>query len=262
MEPVKIFSGKFTVSSYDLNPQGRARLTTMAGFFQEIAYHHAGELGFGYDDMKQKQTMWVLSRMRIEMDRYPVWNDQITINTWHSGVDRLFALRDFRVVNSHGEVIGRAATAWLILDIESHRLIRPELEIDHVRMHRHQEHVFDEPMGKISLPPEMHLHNLHTVRFSDLDILGHVNNVKYMEWCIDAAMDGATRDQGILDQGILDQEIRELEINFNHEALIGDTIGIRQIATSPVHLCFSGVREEDGKEIFRALLRMNDQDNQ
>ena len=57
----------FSISSYDLNPKKQARLTTMANFFQEMAYHHADQLGFGYDDLKEKQTYWVLSRMKIRI---------------------------------------------------------------------------------------------------------------------------------------------------------------------------------------------------
>jgi acyl-ACP thioesterase len=111
------FSSEFKISSFDLNPKGRARLTAMANFFQEMAYHHANELGLGYDDMKSRKTTWVLSRMRIHMKRYPEWNELIVLETWPSGAERLFALRDFRVLDSGGEIIGMASTAWLILVI-------------------------------------------------------------------------------------------------------------------------------------------------
>ncbi|MCK4879858.1 MAG: hypothetical protein KAS82_04325 [Bacteroidales bacterium] len=240
-----IFTKEFLISSYDLNPKGQARLTTMANFFQEVAYHHASELGLGYDDMKSRKTTWVLSRMRIHMKRYPVWNDRIKLETWPSGAERLFALRDFRVLDSKGEVIGMASTAWLIIDLDTHRLIRPKEILDQFQMIVHDVKMFEKSLDKIAIPGETERLNQHTVAFSDLDIVGHVNNVKYMEWCIDATTSAVNAEQ----------EIRELEINFNHEALFGDRIGISGYKHASGEHYFLATREEDGLEIISARLK-------
>jgi medium-chain acyl-[acyl-carrier-protein] hydrolase len=239
-----MLSKQFIISSYDLNPKGQARLTTMANFFQEVAYHHASELGLGYDDMKSRKTTWVLSRMRIHMKRYPVWNETITLETWPSGVEKLFALRDFRVLDSKGTVIGMASTAWLILDIDTHRLIRPKEMLDRFRMIIHDVQMFEKPLQKITIPGETKPLYRHAVSYSDLDIVGHVNNVKYMEWCIDAVTSADN----------LEQENREIEINFSHEALIGDQIGIAGYEHPGGEYFFTATREGDGKEIISARL--------
>lgn len=242
---MNIFSREFKVSSYDLNPKGQARLTTMANFFQEIAYHHANELGLGYDDMKSKKHIWVLARMRIQMDRYPVWNDRIRLETWPSGAEKLFALRDFRVLDADEEVIGKASTAWLILDLDSHRLIRPKEIMAQFKMIIYEKRMFVKPLDKITIPGESRPMKQHTVVFSDLDIVGHVNNVRYMEWCIDAATTAENADR----------EIREFEINFIHEALLGDRIQISGLDQAHGETLFQAVREEDGKEIICARLK-------
>lgn len=194
---VNIFSKEFTILSYDLNPKGQARLTSMANFFQEVAYHHASELGLGYEDMKSRKTTWVLSRMRIHMKRYPVWNDRIKLETWPSGDERLFALRDFRVLD------------------------------------------------KIVMHGESKVLKQHQVVFSDLDIVGHVNNVKYIEWCIDTATSAENAKK----------EIRELEINFNHEALFGERIDITAYEHTGEETYFTAKREGDGQEIISARLK-------
>jgi medium-chain acyl-[acyl-carrier-protein] hydrolase len=242
---MNIFTREFTISSYDLNPKGQARLTSMANFFQEMAYHHASELGLGYDDMKSRKTTWVLSRMRIHMKRYPLWNETIKLETWPSGAERLFALRDFRVLDSKGEVIGMASTAWLILDIDSHRLIRPKEMMDQFKMIIHDVQMFETPLDKILVPGETRLLKQHDVVFSDLDIVGHVNNVRYMEWCIDAVTTAENAEK----------EIRELEINFNHEALLGDRIRISGSENAGDETYFNATREKDGQEIISARLK-------
>lgn len=243
---VNTFSKEFSISSYDLNPKGQARLTSIANFFQEMAYHHAGQLGFGYDDMNEKQTMWVLSRMRIRMNHYPVWDDQVNVETWHKGMDRLFGLRDFSVKDRSGGILGVASSAWLILDSQTRRPVRPTEEVLHHG--RGDESVFEAKLEKIRLPNEMKVLTQRKVVFSDLDIMGHVNNVKYMEWCIDSA----TNEFNI------DREIREIEINFMHEALLGNEILISGHEESGINTAndsfFVATKEGDGQEIFRARL--------
>jgi len=240
------FIKEFTISSYDLNPRGQARLTTMANFFQEMAYHHANQLGFGFRDMNRRQTMWVLSRMKIRIDRYPVWDDSVDVETWHKGMDRIFGLRDFRVKDKAGKVLGVASSAWLVLDSQTRRPMRPDSDVLHDG--RGEESVFEEKLGKIRLPDHMKDMGRREVQFSDLDIVGHVNNVKYMEWCIDGIMSGE----------FLEREIRELEINFMHEALLGDSIllSASRISSesddSEVH--FLARRAGDDQEIIRARL--------
>lgn len=238
-----VFSSEFKISSFDLNPRGEARLTSMASFFQEMAYHHANALGLGYADMKSRKLIWVLSRMRIQMDRYPLWNERIKLETWPSGAEKLFALRDFRVRDSHGTPMGRASTAWLILDQDSHRLMRPKEIMEQFKVIIHDVQVFDRGLDRISLKGELGPLSDHLVTYSDLDIVGHVNNVRYMEWCIDA---DTTAEN-------VHREICDFEINFNHEALMGDHIlisGFRSAGES----FFRGMREEDGKDIMAARL--------
>ena len=240
------FSREFTVSSYDLNPNGQARLTTMANYFQEMAYHHANLLGFGYEDMNERKTMWVLSRMRIRINRYPVWDDQLSVETWHRGMERLFGLRDFRVKSMDGKVLGVASSAWLILDSETRRPIRPADGV--LSQNMRTDSVFKEKLDKIPVPEQMEELARRKVQFSDLDIVGHVNNVKYMEWCVDTLMA----------DGSFNKEIRELEINFMHEALLGDTISIRgvlpEVSSIGSSSTFIARREGDDQEIIRARL--------
>lgn len=245
----KSLTQAFPIRSYNLNPRGFARFTTMANFFQEMAYAHANQLGFGYRDLHKNKTMWVLCRMRILMHRYPEWGDQVNVETWHRGMDRLFGLRDFSVTDHQGNELGLASSAWLILDATSRRPVRASNEM--LQEGKAEKAVFNEPLQKIKLPDNLQEVGHRHVVFSDLDIMGHVNNVKYMEWSIDAILTG----------GSIGQEISELEINFTNEARLGDEITINGNQTlhftSGPDMFFQAMRVADGKEIFRVRLRLN-----
>lgn len=238
----EICSKEFQISSYHLNPRKQARLTTLANFFQEMAYQHANQLGFGYRDLKKKKTMWVLSRMKIRIERYPVWDDMITVETWHRGMQRLFGMRDFRVKDREGKAMALATTAWLIVDMDTHRPVRPDNRTLHES--RGEEAVLGESLNKIELPGELEALGTREVVYSDLDIVGHVNNVKYMEWCIDKAVPA----------GNTKSEIREFEINYLSEALPGDRIMFKGKIDRMSGSHFVAERTGENQEIFRARL--------
>ena len=105
--------------------------------------------------------------------------------------------------------------------------------------------MFEEKLDKLEMHEGMEVLAQHQVVFSDLDIVGHVNNVKYLEWCIDAAI--ASHDP--------DREIREVEINFSHEALFGDQITINGGDVNQGECRFLATRESDNQEIIRARLQ-------
>ena len=117
--------------------------------------------------------------------------------------------------------------------------------MEQFKMIVHDVQMFNKPLDKILMPGDTRLFKQHVVVFSDLDIIGHVNNVKYMEWCIDAAT--SAENSG--------QEIHEFEINFNHEAMLGDLINIYGYESGDGEVFFLATRERDGKEIISASLK-------
>lgn len=244
MQPDNIYQKEFSILSYHLNPSGRARMTTLANFFQEMAYQHANRLGFGYRDLKKESHLWVLSRMKIHVIRYPVWDETVTLETWHRGMERLFGMRDFRIRDAQGSDLALAESAWLIVDAATRRPVRtPDPSFLNTTR---DEKVFQTPLEKITLPENMENMGTHTVVHSDLDVVGHVNNVKYMEWCIDA----------LIGPGQPEERIDALEINFMHEAHPGEKVSISvREGGSGVHF-FAGHLERGEKEVFRALLHL------
>lgn len=239
-----VFEREFRISSYEINPRGFARLTSIANYLQETAYEHATELGWGYHALMEQKVGWVLSRMRIKVYKYPVWDDVVVIKTWPRGIEKLFAFRDFQLFNPRKELLAEASTNWLIVNLETHRPQR--MPSAFMKIITHSEAVFDRPLEKIPLTKGASECSSHLVKYSDLDIVGHVNNVKYIEWCAD------TLDSDLL----LQSGIRDFEINFMKEARQGDNIEIVCTPSKGGTYLIEGVHSEDGGECFRTRLNL------
>lgn len=207
---------KYIVPCYDTDSAWRLKPASFMNMAQEAAGRHAVYLGFGYDDLIVTNTAWVLSRVHVEFVDTPKWRDEITLTTWHKGLNRLFYLRDFIVTDKDGKERIKATTSWLVLNLETRRLVRdPHLMEDDTIC---AENVIETPADKVVMPkdvePELVME--HRVAYSDVDTNGHANNAMYMQWAMDAV------NYEIASQ----RPVREFTINFNHEIKPLETVAI------------------------------------
>ena len=181
---------------------------------QEMANRHADFLGFGYNDLQAKGIIWVLSRVRVVFNRIPKWNEDVSMETWHKGNDRLFGIRDFRMDTLSGESLAVATSSWLIIGSESRRIQRIDQYLGEDSPGVNKVDAIVTPAAKLVSPGQMTFVKKRRVEFSDIDINNHTNNAKYIEWAFDC-----------IDQQVsFSMEVKEFTVNFNSESRIGEEI--------------------------------------
>ena len=139
-----------TIPCYYTDASSRLKPTSFMDLAQEAAGQHAVHLGFGYDDLIATNTAWILSRVNVKFIDAPKWREDITLTTWHKGLNRLFFLRDFILTDKEGRERVKATTSWLILNLETRRLVRdPKLIEDGTVC---TENVLETPADKVQMP--------------------------------------------------------------------------------------------------------------
>ena len=73
--------------SYHINRFGDVSTSFLFWYMQEIAWEHAKVMGFGFDDLREDELFWVLSRFYVRIDRRPRWTEEFTLETWSRGTD-------------------------------------------------------------------------------------------------------------------------------------------------------------------------------
>ncbi len=232
---------KHRIASYQMDLNGLATLPVLCNFFQEIAGNHASANGFGYPQMVKAGLMWVLTRLKVEIDRYPRWNEDIILTTWVRNRAGFFSERDFLIVDIQGNRLAGALSGWMLLDLKTGR---PKT-VDHIPLDMQMfpdEHAVREPLKKIKSPDGSDRVMSKTAEFQDIDVNMHVNNVKYTEWFL-SAFPFEFRKNNV---------VSAYEINYAAEMKFGDTAEIAVQATAPgTYLC-AMKNTVTGKEICRA----------
>ena len=204
----------FKVRSYECGPDGRATLPAICNFLQEAASLHAASLGFGKADFAAsgENISWVLTRMVVKMNRYPVWEDELTVETFPRGGRKIVAWRDFEVKDAKGETLGVASSEWMLIDLQTRKIQAVPETVFAANDPSNVPVLGLEPFSRFRFP-EQGREMAHPLSFtamkSQIDLNGHVNNVHYVSWMLEPVESRCPP---------------EMEIVFRSETLAGDEI--------------------------------------
>ena len=224
MKPVSREGYKFrqdiSIPCYQTDSKLQLRPAAFMDLAQEIAYWAAQELGFGYDTLHIHHTAWVLSRMHIHFVQPALWREQVSIYTWHKGSAGLFYMRDFDLVNAAGEHSVLCTSSWVVINEETRRLVRPEDLAQFLAVDYEVDDAIAEPAPKVALPKDSEAECVaeHRVAFSDVDLIGHTNNARYVVWAMDCLPLSQT-----------EQPLKDLYINFNKETKADELVQLYRL---------------------------------
>ena len=205
---------EFEINFMQCTPSGFLKYVELCNMLQIIAAEHSAIGGISFIDMQKFNLAWVLSRMRVEADEMPKWRDTITIKTWICTLENSRSVRAFDIYLNNKKIIG-CETFWAVFNTKSRR---PEsLSLPHEHFEKFPDNRSTKILfSKIAIPENSQNNFQKTVRLSDLDIVNHVNNVKYLEWCLDLV------DADL----VLKNKIRSFEMNFMKELSLNDQVKI------------------------------------
>ncbi len=239
----KIGSFTFNIESYVCDFRGKATLPVIGNFILQAATMHAQQRGFGYDEISKDHAAWVLSRLSIEMYKYPGYNESVTVETWIEDVTRYFTQRCLKFIDQEGKTIGYARTIWAAIDMKTRRPIdipawRPDLA-------GYVECTIECPVEKPNKIPAVENQEPvmgYSVRYSDMDINRHMNSIKYIEHTLN-----------VFDLDIFKQKnISKFEMVYLAEGSFGDKLKLYKEETSPEEFLVDTKKE--GESICRSRI--------
>lgn len=237
-----IYTNQLLVNWTDCNAFGELQPSALLNFAQVTAGKHAEANGFGYSAMIKNKQAWVLQRIKLDIYNLPAWRSRIELETWIRDLRGSTSYREFQV-SCNGEIIARINTFWVCINYARRRPEAPLVDLSGFKMYtkRFPDHPVAE---RIKIPPKCVLQHKLVVRFSDLDLLQHVNNTKYLSWVVDC---------------LSHEEIRALshctiEMNFLAELQLEDEVWIER-GCDPHRDHFLVTRAKDKSVVFLCKIR-------
>ena len=129
--------------------------------------------------LEDYNLVWIITDYDIEVVRLPRFAEEITIETEALSYNRLFCYRRFTIYDEEGRELIHMIATFVLMDRDSRKVhaVEPEIvapyqsDFDKKLIRGPKYESLEEPISK----------DYH-VRFYDLDMNGHVNNSKYLDW--------------------------------------------------------------------------------
>ena len=196
-------------------------------------------------------AIWILSRQKLVMADWPDWGDQLDVRTWVRPIKGPLVHRDYEMLVGDRKV-GECAASWLTLDVRTRRPVRPALA--GARLDFRLDGALALTPEKIALRQDLAESGQISVRNSDLDVNGHVNNTRYAQWILDSTPLEARSD---LPRRPLRSEFSRRDSGRRRRGDRGRAArGVVERAKR--RLQFQGRRLSDGAHAFAAVLGVVD----
>ena len=125
---------------------------------------------------------WVITRIELEILEHPKYLQNVILKTYPGDDLKFIFPRYFLLEDEKGRPLIRASSTWVVLNRKDHSInLNPfggfKAPIEHYE-------------GELSLPgkvraSEASLVEQRKVRYSDIDLNGHLNNTKYIDYIMD-----------------------------------------------------------------------------
>ena len=211
MQP--IYQQDFHINDAAVDCFGRLKPSMLLFYVQEVAGIHATSLGAGFDALATKNLFWAILRTHVQITRLPLSGETIRVETWPMPTSRVAYPRSVVAYDRAGNEVFRAISLWCLMDTNSRSMVLPGksgVRVDGTLRG-----------NELAVPGSLAIKSLeHTssrsVRFSDLDRNGHMNNTRYMEWIGD-----------LLPSAFHQRHTpREFTVCYHSEALEGEALDI------------------------------------
>ncbi|MGE5345352.1 MAG: acyl-[acyl-carrier-protein] thioesterase [Acidithiobacillales bacterium] len=210
-----VFILPHSVRSAETDLRGRLSLRALCELLQESGGRHAASLGVGAADLGPMGLAWVLIQWSVRIEACPAGHAALTVETWPSGLTERTATRDFLLRDAGGGLLARATSHWVMLDLQRRRPVRMPDVVRRIPL-APRPRALDEGLLRLPAPGPSAEAAEFTVRWSDLDANGHVNNLAYVEWTVESVPREMLRSSGF----------RRFDISFRAETGDGATVRV------------------------------------
>lgn len=232
-----VWSESFEIDWEMVSMDHQIKLTDLIKLMLKTAVNHAEHLGFGFTNTSKEDLSWVLLRMNIQIERFPEWKEKMVVVTWPSKVKTLTAFREFEVNDQNNQLICRVTSEWSVINLKTRRpqpisslkdLYTPSENRDSLTRTFHKPNPNQSFKALFTQP----------VRYTDMDMNGHVNAGKYFDWFSDA-----------LYEVIKTNNVHFISFHYQRECYIGETLTLERGIERPLEI--RGLKP-DGKPAFWA----------
>jgi len=240
----RIFRMTIPVAPSDSDHTGFVRPSAVQGYVITAATRHLTAVGASADELlRRANAFWVLIRLKTDMLEPIPCRGEVEVVTWGADPQAAGYQREAEIY-FEGRCAARVSSIWCLTDASTRKILRPSVLDGVIELQTCGAPRFEAPK-RIRQPARTSEPFLHTVRYTDLDLNGHLHSARYTDVCCNAL--------GLENRNVF---VCGSQINYHAECRAGEVISVYSEETAGEALiCGIGA---DGKLRFEACLKLGE----
>jgi len=187
MGEIKLFHSKqHTFSISEVNTAREVRPSALLCLLQDIAGEHCERIcGGGPASAADRSLMWIITRMQVAAVRMPEYMETVQLETWTGRVSHGMFRRYYCIADLSGETLVSASSVWALMRAADRSLVMDPAACG-VDVPACPDRSEPEMPGRMRMPG-LTERACRKARYSELDMNGHLNNTRYLDWADDLA---------------------------------------------------------------------------
>lgn len=201
----------------DADRDGCVGLRGYMNYFQDMATHYMHNLHKGNDTLPEEYgIVWMYTKYRMQVRRKTGFGGELHMETWIPDGKLSGIARQNILISENGEECARGCLESCLYHRERKRLVRLK-EIDFPMDVGEKRELDTGNFQKFPDKPEgMEYIYTHQVKYTDLDKIGHMTNLKYVDLFLNA-----------FDSRFFEKfQIRDFELHFLDQCFEGENIQV------------------------------------
>ena len=204
-----MFEMKRTVTYSQVGSSLAMDMAGIVHYLQDCTLAHSESVDKGVAHVEKYKRAWFLSSWQIEVKRFPIYQENVTVRTWAHDFKSMYGYRNMDILDSEGTPIVYANSIWIFMDLEKMLPAKPTeedmrgYEIEEALQMEYAPRKIKQLSEEYRVVEEREIH----VRRSFLDSNNHVNNGRYVSEALD----------------IIDMEgVKNMRVDYRKAAVMGD----------------------------------------
>lgn len=235
---------KVTVESFDVQPNGNIKISSLLRYFQKAAGDDVNKTDLNYNNLSSHNIAFVITKMSLKiLDDIKLY-DELSIISHPRKTKGVTFPRDF-IVKRNDIIVALASSNWVLLDLVKRSILRPSAIDDIGYLPPSDEDLFEfDDIRLIIDDNSLQRTDVRRVCFSNLDMNNHLNNTYYSDFVFD----------NIDPKAHVSDKNMYLQINYKNEAKLDEVIEIFNYSADQNSFSFCAKNNTNNNICFTAYV--------
>ena len=119
-----IVEHKFYVGLRDIGKDNLLSNKGLLAALEDAGCKHSELAGLGITNINITKKTWIIISWKVKIFSRPEFNSEIIVKTWSRKMDKLYAYRDYEVIDKNNNLVAIGTSKWILVNYDTGRIIK------------------------------------------------------------------------------------------------------------------------------------------